>query len=100
MFLNFVTFYCNGNVKKYMNLIIFFRRIYESYYWTKLWCINYENSEIYLAIVYIWCAKLFIYLFMYMKVEEGFQLGSVDGIATAVHHLLGRIEEEASLTCC
>ncbi|AET03267.1 transcription factor [Medicago truncatula] len=34
------------------------------------------------------------------KVEEGFQLGSVDGIATAVHHLLGRIEEEASLTCC
>ncbi|KAK7360836.1 hypothetical protein VNO77_02851 [Canavalia gladiata] len=33
------------------------------------------------------------------KVEEGFQLGSVDGIATAVHHLLGRIEEEASLCC-
>ncbi|WJX87791.1 hypothetical protein P8452_69945 [Trifolium repens] len=34
------------------------------------------------------------------KVEEGFQLGSVDGIATAVHHLLGRIEEETSLICC
>ncbi|CAI8584080.1 unnamed protein product [Vicia faba] len=33
------------------------------------------------------------------KVEEGFQLGSVDGIATAVHHLLGRIEEEATLCC-
>ncbi|XP_006585890.1 transcription factor bHLH71-like isoform X2 [Glycine soja] len=33
------------------------------------------------------------------KVEEGFQLGSVDGIATAVHHLLARIEEEASLCC-
>ncbi|XP_027347576.1 transcription factor bHLH71-like [Abrus precatorius] len=33
------------------------------------------------------------------KVEEGFQLGSVDGISTAVHHLLGRIEEEASLCC-
>ncbi|XP_004509733.1 transcription factor bHLH71 [Cicer arietinum] len=33
------------------------------------------------------------------KVEEGFQLGSVDGIATAVHHILGRIEEETSLCC-
>jgi hypothetical protein len=37
---------------------------------------------------------------MYMKVEEGFQLGSVDGIATAVHHLLGRIEEEAASLIC
>lgn len=36
---------------------------------------------------------------LYMKVEEGFQLGSVDGIATAVHHILGRIEEETSLCC-
>lgn len=34
-----------------------------------------------------------------VKVEEGFQLGSVDGIATAVHHMLARIEEEASLFC-
>lgn len=34
------------------------------------------------------------------KVEEGFQLGSVDGIATAVHHLLGRIEEEAASLIC
>ncbi|KAL2344213.1 hypothetical protein Fmac_005498 [Flemingia macrophylla] len=33
------------------------------------------------------------------KVEEGFELGSVDGIATAVHHLVARIEEEASLCC-
>ncbi|KAI4314489.1 hypothetical protein L6164_027392 [Bauhinia variegata] len=34
------------------------------------------------------------------KVEEGCQLGSVNDIATAVHHLLSRIEEEASLLCC
>ncbi|KAI4328062.1 hypothetical protein L6164_020454 [Bauhinia variegata] len=34
------------------------------------------------------------------KVEEGCQLGSVDDIATAAHHLLSRIEEEASLLCC
>ncbi|XP_061343893.1 transcription factor bHLH71-like [Gastrolobium bilobum] len=33
------------------------------------------------------------------KVEEGFELGSVDDIATAVHLLLGRFEEEASLCC-
>ncbi|XP_047150536.1 transcription factor bHLH71-like [Vigna umbellata] len=33
------------------------------------------------------------------KVEEGFQLGSVDGIASAVHHLLARIEDEALLCC-
>ncbi|KAJ1395642.1 Myc-type, basic helix-loop-helix [Sesbania bispinosa] len=33
------------------------------------------------------------------KVEEGCQLGSVDDIATAVHHLLRMIDEEASLCC-
>ncbi|TKY58535.1 Transcription factor bHLH96 [Spatholobus suberectus] len=34
-----------------------------------------------------------------VKVEEGFQLGSVDGIVTAVHYLFERIEEETSLCC-
>ncbi|XP_061374882.1 transcription factor bHLH71 [Gastrolobium bilobum] len=33
------------------------------------------------------------------KVEEGCQLGSVDDIATAVHHLLRMIDDEASLCC-
>ncbi|CAL0311810.1 unnamed protein product [Lupinus luteus] len=33
------------------------------------------------------------------KVEEGCQLGSVDDIATEVHHLLRIIDEEASLCC-
>ncbi|KAF1875215.1 hypothetical protein Lal_00007831 [Lupinus albus] len=33
------------------------------------------------------------------KVEEGCQLGSVDDIATAIHHLLRMIDEEASLCC-
>ncbi|CAL0314155.1 unnamed protein product [Lupinus luteus] len=33
------------------------------------------------------------------KVEEECQLGSVDNIATAIHHLLIMIDEEASLCC-